>query len=80
MTARAGDAVLLSGKKDIEPKRYFTESVILFGVFPVEFNELVVETGQSWLDGKNQLRSIFLSCSPVMACLGCSSSRSSSDF
>ena len=53
MTAKVGDAVLLKSEKDAESKRYFIESVMLFRVFPVEFNGIVVENAQLWLVGES---------------------------
>lgn len=50
LTARVGDAVLLTdkGKSD----RYFIESIKLYGVYPSSESGRVVTSGQAWLDGE----------------------------
>ena len=53
MTARAGDAVLVKREDSAELTRYFIETISLFRVDPVEFNDSIVETAQGWLDGSN---------------------------
>ena len=51
LTAQAGDAVLLKSAKSTELERHYIKSVALYRVHPVEYNDLIVETAQAWLDG-----------------------------
>jgi hypothetical protein len=49
-TARAGDAVLVTGEGETDAERYYIESITLYRVSPTSEDDCVVPSGQAWLD------------------------------